>query len=129
MKELRKETSPNTYGVWKNCEKLLEKYHGSKEVEFRHVNLNFCQSFLAFLRKYKHPDKGAFANSTILTYYRKFQSVVKQGHKMGLIKEDYSSMVKHPPRDRRDEIKRDTLTINEIRAIKNACYANARGYE
>jgi len=124
MKKLRKETSPNTYGVWHNCQKLLEKFHGSKELEYRHVNLNFCQRFLAFLRKYKHPDRGTFANSTILTYYRKFQSVVKQGHKMGLIKEDYSSMVKHPPKDKRDEIQRDTLTIDEIKAIKETSFFN-----
>lgn len=124
MKQLRKQTSPNTYGVWDNVEKLLEKFHGSKQLEYRHVNLNFCQRFLSFLRKYEHPDKGSFKNSTILTYFRKFQSVVKEAHKMGLMQEDYSSMVKHPPRDKRDEIKRDTLTIEEIRAIKQTPFFN-----
>lgn len=124
MKELRKQTSPNTYSVWDNVEKLLEKFHGSKQLEYRHVNLNFCQRFLAFLRKYKHPTKGMFANSSILTYYRKFQSVVKEAHKMGLIREDYSSMVKRPPKDKRDEITRDTLNINEIKAIKETPFFN-----
>jgi integrase len=124
MREKRMETSPNTHGVWLNTEKLLEKFHGSRELQYRHVTLNFCQKFLAFLRKYKHPTKGNFANSTILTYYRKFQSAVKEGHKMGLIKEDYSSMIKHPPKDKRDEITRDTLTIEEIRAIKETPFYN-----
>lgn len=124
MREKRIETSPNTHGVWLNTEKLLEKFHGSRDLQYRHVNLNFCQKFLAFLRKYKHPTKGGFANSTILTYYRKFQSVVKEAHKMGLINEDYSSMIKHPPRDKRDEIQRDTLSMDEIKAIRQTPFFN-----
>jgi integrase len=124
MKNKRKATSMNTYGVWENCEKRLLEFNGSGTVQYRHVTKTFCQDFLSYLRKYSGVTAGVIDESTVLTYYRKFQSVVKEGHKMGLIKEDYSSMVKNLPKDRRDEKIRHTLTMKEIRAIKNTEFFN-----
>lgn len=124
MKNRRKATSMNTFGVWENCEKRLLEFNGSDFVQYRHITKTFCQDFLSYLRKYSHATKGVIEESTVLTYYRKFQSVVKEGHKMGLIQEDYSSMVKNMPKDRRDEKIRATLTIEEIRAIAKTPFFN-----
>lgn len=124
MKNKRKATSLNTFGVWENCEKRLLEFNGSNHIQYRYVNKTYCQDFLSYLRKYSHVTKGVIEESTVLTYYRKFQSVVKEGHKMGLIKEDYSSMVKNMPKDRREEKVKYTLTIDEIRAIAKTPFFN-----
>ena len=124
MKNKRKATSENTYGVWENCEKRLLEFNGSGTVQYRHVTKTFCQDFLSYLRKYSGVTEGVIKESTVFTYYKKFQSVVMEAHKMGLIKEDYSSMVKNKPKDRRDEKIRAVLTIDEIRAIARTPFFN-----
>jgi integrase len=125
MKNRRKATSMNTFGVWENCEKRLLEFNGSDFVQYRHVIKTYCEDFLAYLRKYSGVTAGVIEESTVLTYYKKFQSVVKEAHKMGLIKEDFTSMVKNFPKHRRDEKIRAALTIDEIRAIARTPFFSA----
>jgi hypothetical protein len=72
MKNRRKATSMNTFGVWENCEKRLLEFNGSDFVQYRHVTKTYCEDFLAYLRKYSGVTAGVIEESTVLTYYKKF---------------------------------------------------------
>lgn len=127
----------HTRSVWVSVIRIFEEFAG-KEVKFKHVDRKFCQAFLDYLLSHNVEvikselenaendaektiilKKRSFENSSIITYYAKFQSTIKEGFRQGFLKENYTYNIKDLPKTGSQIVKSEILTIDEVRYLNN----------
>lgn len=103
-------------GNWDSVLKHIVKFRGDG-IQFKDIDTKFCEDFKHYLINVaKTKSEKPLSQNSQSSYFNKFKTSIKEAHRLKLIYENYAEYIKTI---KVDEVVKQHLTINELKAMKN----------
>jgi len=111
-----KQTKYNSMKAWRSMIKHLRNFQ-KQNIPLENVNNKFCEDFANYLLKLPR-----ISQNSAHTYYTRFKIAIKRAYEENIIPRNYTSNIKI----RKKDTKREFLTLDELKLIKEKPYVNER---